>query len=293
VRGVDYANSCPPSTAPDVLNFSVNVAGGSAFEEAGIDVHDVTRMPSFSGTIEPPHIDILVVTNNTTDTTTLEGYADGYQNHLGTRYWTWDTKGASFIGTPTIYNFNTVTEKQGTYTYHLNLMHYFYNRPFWDAPLNTAYIGLLDPVALVEDYRQENGSGPESFRGRTEDRRIENGVLDGDQMQSDWKSVSWGSQSYRSGYNFGVFDTNGNGLVENPTVDDPTTISTTTTEYTPFLVQLSTIIHEMGHGVGIAGHTSDPTCIMYENSINWDRAGHFSNAAQALIMIHNATEVLP
>jgi hypothetical protein len=127
VRGVDYANSCPPSTAPDVLNFSVNVTGGSAFEEAGIDVHDVTRMPSFSGTIEPPHIDILVVTNDTTNTTTLEGYADGYQNHLGTRYWTWDTKGASFIGTPILYNFNSITEKQGTYTYHLNLMHYFYN----------------------------------------------------------------------------------------------------------------------------------------------------------------------
>ena len=56
-----------------VLHFSVDYAAiynqpagtPGAFEEAGIDVHDVTGMPSFSMAREPPNIDILVVTNKT------------------------------------------------------------------------------------------------------------------------------------------------------------------------------------------------------------------------------------
>ena len=72
VRGDNFANSIPISTAPGVLPFSVdyatvyNISGGqNAFEEAGIHVHDVTGMPSFAGPEEPPNIDILVVTNKT------------------------------------------------------------------------------------------------------------------------------------------------------------------------------------------------------------------------------------
>jgi hypothetical protein len=309
VRGDGFANSLPVSTAPDVLDFSVDYATvfglsagtPNAFEEAGIVVHDVTGRLSFVGPTEPPHIDILVVTNNTTETTTIDGYANGWTNHLGSRYWTWDTKGVSYIGIFDTYNLNTATGAQGTYLYHLNLMHYFHNRPYRDditaPPLNSAYVGKLDPVDMVEDYRNENGIGPESFRGRSEDRWIENDILDGDYMMTDWKTVvPAGAESYMAGHEFSTFDTDGDGWVENPTVIDPVAaglISGGTPdsgEYPEPQVQLHTAIHEMGHGVGIVDHTTDPICLMYENSINWNRAGHFSDYAQSQIMIHNKTE---
>jgi hypothetical protein len=290
VRGDNFQNSIPPNTAPDVLNFSVVVPGGSAFENAGMVVHDVTGLLSFSGPAEPPNIDILVVTNNTTETTTIAGYANGYTNHLGSRYWTWDTKGASYIGNFQFYQLNSSTGAQGTYLYHLNLMHYFYNRPYWDNPdaLNESeYLGLLDPLNLVEDYRQENGIGPERIKGKSEDRFDTNGVLDGDHMETDWKSVSWGPESYMMGYEFSCFDADGDGLIENPVVVDAKTISK---EYSAEEVQLHTAIHEMGHAVGIVEHTTDPLCVMYEASQNWDRAGHFCDYAASQIMIHNKTE---
>jgi hypothetical protein len=97
VRGDNFKNSILKNyTDPGVLDFSLNYAtiygvsgGKSAFEEAQIDVHDVTGMPSFLNTAdplwEPPNIDILVVTNDTVNTTTIAGYANGYINHLGTR----------------------------------------------------------------------------------------------------------------------------------------------------------------------------------------------------------------
>jgi len=293
VRGDNFGNSTAPSSAPDILNFSINFAV-NAFEEANITVHDVTGMPSFSGATEPPHIDILVVTNNTTGTNTLEGSADGYVNHDGARYWSWDTKGASYIGTSDTYNIyinpDTGAVKRGTYTYHLNLMHYFLNRPYWDEttnPINSTYVGLLDPLNLVEDYRQENGTGPETSKGQTEDRYRVNGLLDGDRKKTDWRGVLYGSQIYRAGYNFSTFDSDGDGLVENPAVTDSKSISR---EYTLAESQFHTVIHEIGHGVGIAGHTTDPTCVMYGVSNNWDRAGHFSDYARGQIKIHNRTE---
>jgi hypothetical protein len=322
VRGDGYRNSTECRTTDDasepahcnnldVLDFSVDYATvfglpagtPNAFEEAGIVVHDVTGMPSFSEAIEPPHIDILVVTNNTTETTTIAAYANGWTNHLGLRYYTWDTKGASYVGIFDTYNLNVVTGEQGTYTYHLNLMHYFHNRPYWDelsnpdvpggGPLNDSYLGLLDPVDTVEDYRNENGIGPERFRGRSEDRWIENDRLDGDHMWPDWKDISLGAGTYRAGYNFSTFDCDGDGRVENPPLNDPAGLDPSGQdpgEYTAQQVPVHTILHEMGHGVGIADHTTDPLCLMYENSINWNRAGHFSDFAQGQIMIHNKTE---
>jgi hypothetical protein len=291
VRGDNFKNSTPANTAPDVLGFSVAVPGGSAFENAGIVVHDVTGRLSFNGPGEPPNIDILVVTNNTTETTTIAGYANGWTNHLGSRYWTWDTKGASYIGNFQFYQLNSATTEQGTYLYHLNLMHYFYNRPYWNNPdaLNEPeYEDLLDPLNLVEDYRQENGIGPERFKGKTEDRYGDEGNLNGDHMKTDWKThIAPGAESYMAGYDFSCFDADGDGLIENPVVVDAKTILK---EYSAEEVQLHTAIHEMGHAVGIVEHTTDPLCVMYEASQNWDRAGHFCDYAASQIMIHNKTE---
>ena len=78
-----------------VQDFSVDYAAiynqpagtPGAFEEAGIDVHDVTGMASFSKADEPPNIDILVVTNITERDPgddwihTLLGQENGTINH--------------------------------------------------------------------------------------------------------------------------------------------------------------------------------------------------------------------
>jgi hypothetical protein len=296
VRGGGYNNSTNPVLGALSFNIDMLLGEGSftnAFKEAGITVHDVTGLPSFSQAQEPPHIDILVVNNDTVNTTTIIGYANGFTNHLGSRYWTWDTKGASYYGNDTTYSYNSITNSVGgTYTYHLNLMHYFYNRPYWNettTPLNPGYASLLDPLDSVEDYRTENGIGPEVSKGKSEDRHRINGVLDGDLKKTDWQTTSYGTGTYRAGYNFSTFDANGNERVELPVVSNALSIGE---EYTRDEVQRHTIIHEMGHGVGIKNpeHTDDPTCVMYSNSNNWDRAGHFSADARAQIIIHNKSE---
>jgi hypothetical protein len=323
VRGDNFANSLPPNTMPNVLAFSMAVPGGNAFENAGIVVHDVTGLPTFSGATEPPFLDIAVVTNETAKTDTRApggGVEDGFLNHIASldspRFWTWDAKGDSCIGTATAYaqEIDTTTGQvicTGTRLYHLNLFHYFFNRPYQDevtghkrcgstllltGTLNPSYQGKLDPLAKVEDFRTENGLGPERQSGTNEDRFIKNGLLDGDCKQTDWKGRGYGSQPYQVGYQVSVFDVEGDGLVENPPIADPLTPATSK-EYTLDQVQIHTAVHEAGHAVGICPfpgatgdnrcHTTDPTDVMANHSNNWDRAGSFSALSRSLILIHN------
>jgi hypothetical protein len=320
VRGKDFANSIPPNTTSGVLPFSVDYAAvygkptgtPDAFEEAGIDVHDVTIMPSFSQATDPPNIDILVVTNKTDKNAnglidTLVGLENGYINHpssLLPRYWTWDLKGASYIGNANDYAIfedpQTGVQKRGTETYHLCLMHYFLNRPYLEDTDNTSACSQgetnkLDKLGNVEDFYKENGTNPPDRKGnKREDRCISNSMLDGDRMNPNWKQVKWGVEEYQAGVKYSAFDADADGRVENPIVTNPAGLDTggqDPGEYTPEQVQLHTVLHEMGHAVGMdEQHTSDSDCLMYEESINWDRAGHFSPAARSQILIHNKTE---
>jgi hypothetical protein len=307
VRGDNFKNSIPASTTVNVLNFSVSVPGGSAFEEARIAVHDVTGMLSFIGPTEPPNIDILVVENVTHTTVNEKRDDNGYIDQCGAaRCWSWDYKGVSYSGQTDVYSYDPTVDKKGTFLYHLNLMHYVYNRPYRDevidinypgwsiyqTPLNYPnYVNLLDPVDLVEDVCLENGIGPESIRQCKENifRKDQRTVLDGDHMMTGWSSNPQyvGAESYEVGYDFSVFDADGDGLVENPPVADALTI---TKEYTKDWLQLHTTIHEMGHGTGIYLELYDEDCVMDEATLNWDRAGHFSDFARSLILIHNQTE---
>ena len=187
VRGDNFSNSLIKSyttQAGAVLPFSVDYAGIygvqgglSAFEEAGLTVHDVTGMASFVRVAEPlwepPNIDIVVVTNKTEPNATgfIEllglGTVDGYTNHpypSVPRYWTWDTKGASGIGDSQFY---AVTAARKTETYHLNMMHYVFNRPYLNEvqPTNSPcyselYNAKLDPLSNMEDRYLENGTNP-------------------------------------------------------------------------------------------------------------------------------------
>ena len=99
------------------------------------------------------------------------------------------------------------------------------------------------------------------------------------------------------GHQYSVFDADGDGYVENPIVENPNDLTPghlDALEYTPEQFELHTWLHEMGHAVGMSElHTADPTCLMYQESIDWKRAGHFSPVAQSEILIHNKTELVP
>ena len=313
VRGVNFSNSLPPN--PNALPFSLATPGGNAFEEAGIAVHDVTELALFSGPSEPPFLDMLVVTNKTDTTNTLTGSTNGLTNHLISeccpRNWTWDTKGASHIGTATDYSIfvsSAGVETRATEVYHLNLMHYIFNRPYLDEStgagqcssgglLNPGYAGVLDPIELVEDFRKENNLGPERTKGVSEDRFISNNSLDGDQKLGSWGEPTYGDpvlEPFKIGCQTSVFDADGDGLVENPPITDPLqelNVAGGAREYTPEEVQTHTILHEMGHAVGMPPeHTSDPADLMYQNSPDWDRAGHFGSLSRSQILIHNTND---
>jgi hypothetical protein len=324
VRGDGYLNSteCGPSSTnkplycsdTDILTFTIGLLGGetsftNAFEHAGIAVHDVTGMPSFyayDGTneatryVEPPNIDILVMKNETSTTDTIIGSANGFINLVAVRYWTWDTKGAAYFGDANSYhiwvNQTTGTISRGAYTYHLNLMHYFYNRPYFDVVssdglyvANSVYNGLLDPQSLVEDRILENGALEITRKTSTnEDNNPADGKMRGDHMKTDWWLKSAG-RTYRTGYNFSTFDADADGLVELPVVADAKQIIK---EYTPLKVQRQTIMHEMGHAAGIRNpeHPCEVPNVMCVPVVDWEKAGSFSVAGQQQLLIHNKTE---
>jgi hypothetical protein len=339
VRGDNFQNSLIktyttqnfPLSDADVLPFSLDYATiynrpagtPNAFEEAEIKLWDVTGMPSFvdigDPSWEPPHIDILVVTNKTEKRDdglieTILGLENGFINHpssLKPRYWTWDLGGASYIGNAEFYaifhDAATNVTKRGTEIYHLCKMHYIWNRPYMEDtdPGSSCAAGFsdrLDHLDSVEDYYKENGINPPDSKGKNKEDRCITGddppVLNGDRMKPSWKTDPlWGAEEWKAGYNYSSFDADGDGNVENPIVEDPIHLDPNELdafyENTPAQLQLHTVLHEMGHAVGMSElHTADPLCLMYQESINWRRAGHFSDIARSEILIHNKTELI-
>jgi len=119
-------------------------------------------------------------------------------------------------------------------------------------------------------------------------------------MMTGWTSHTYGAESFNAGYQFSVFDADGDGLLEWPVVTDPlgildpvkqdVDVNGKAIEYTPAWLQIHTTIHESGHGTGINLHSYDHTCVMDDQNLTWDRAGHFSDLVRGLILIHNQTE---
>jgi hypothetical protein len=345
VRGDGYKNSrdCAPDnpnrntlnycTDVYILSFTVGQLPNessfvNAFEEASVKVHDMTGMPSFSPPLgtqpwdaasynyDPPHIDVLVVTNNTTGTNTPTQSYDGYVGKTPStvRQWTWDEKGYSYFGNSITYDYyrdestTPPTIKRGTVSMHKNLMHYFYNKPYREGMsdighvANSGYDGILDPLSSVEDKISEDGTLQVTRQDATNEDKDRDSKLKGDFYKTDWMNTSYSSQYcsgqiYCKGYHFSVFDADGNGKVELPVltdaqIQDLLNTGNTIRQYSKEEVQRHTVIHEMGHGVGISNpeHPSDNTDVMYVPVIDWNRAGHFSPAARQQIRIHNRTE---
>jgi hypothetical protein len=177
-------------------------------------------------------------------------------------------------------------------------MHYFYNRPYKDITAtssterpNTDYPALLDPISRVEDTKVENGAlntGSSNEDRPDPETQTTDGKLRGDHITTTWKNRAYDTtgKPYNKGWHLSTFDANRNGKVELPLVSNSQNIPR---EYTPAEVQRHTVIHEMGHAVGIRNpeHTSDPRCVMYMNSNDWNRAGRFITDALNQIIIHN------
>ena len=324
VRGDYYKNSvCLTTGNPDVLDFTLVVSTpivndsdtGNAFENAGIDVHDVTTYEYFCQ--EPPNIDVLVVTNKALEYgvpfETLVGTKYGLIQHPSPNYprwWLWDLKGASFVGDRWTYAIDSNSGRQATETYHSSLMNYIYNRPYFNETnpdwyksdknycfYNTADSEIkLDPLDHVEDYIQENGSIVDREGGNTEDRCIQkNGQIDGDRfMDVVWKDRYYGQRLFHVGYDFSVFDADADGYVELPQVDTINEVMALVQgelnpgEYYPLQVQTQTIMHEIGHALGVSvNHVADQTCVMYVPVLDWSHARHYCPEAIGQFFIHN------
>jgi predicted Zn-dependent protease len=214
-------------------------------------------------------------------------------------------------------NTTTGIVSRGAYTYHLNLMNYFNNRPYWDSTnsigayiANTPeYSGILDSQSLVEDTKIEDGSLQKTTKTATnEDSSPTDTKLKGDHVKlgkdplnpsgtdsnyPHWKQKTVvGSPWYKKGYAFSTFDADGDGYVELPVVSDarqlrnnPATIK----EYNPLHVQRQTIVHEMGHAVGIKNpeHPCETQNVMCIPVQNWDLSDKFSVSGMSQIIIHN------
>ncbi|MBI3248640.1 MAG: SBBP repeat-containing protein [Deltaproteobacteria bacterium] len=229
---------------------------GTAFsEDAGLEVHGCDAAVSAG----EAHLDAVEVANDQTGT--YQG-ADGHINKRGVRDWIWDTKGASGQGDATTYG--------SPVTYQLPLDDYFADRPYVDgAPQD----GQLNPVtaAAVEDG---NDNAVLDIRKGLNEDKIKNGNLDGDQFVPG-----------RFDQALSALDLDHDGMVELPVVNLPSQIDGQF-EYSKAQVVMSTITHEVGHALGLT-HNQDATCLMYEQSPNWSRAGCLSPSSKAEIQIHN------
>ena len=118
----------------------------------------------------------------------------------------------------------------------------------------------------------------------------------------EYNNLSAGANSWETGYDFSYFDMDGDGYVELPLLETPEAIQAlkdgsntyiiggTTysfVEYTEPHVQRHTIIHEIGHALGVVGHPDNPNCVLHKDSVDWDRAGYFGGTARQRLFVNN------
>jgi hypothetical protein len=242
-------------------------------------------------------------------------------NVLGTRHWSWSTKGLG-----------KKAKKYGSYgpadILKIPLDHYFNDNPYekgtvwdqgaWRYPDTSA--GSVDmtlaPLKMCEDYRDAAepqdgwtdvdlgillGNGP---NGRWDgDKRIpvdpgciKNCRLDPNSLGYPDSTVCIDTECYGDWTEEGrlnPFDIDNNGYVELPPASDPDADNSDKQHdhlgkpYDKARVLQHTITHEIIHVLGGPKHSKVSTCVMYEFSNNWKRDDYLSDWYRSRLEIHN------
>jgi len=248
---------------------------GTALSAVGIDVHvlDLAVTP-----IPPAENITPVLVRNLF---TSFGLEDGHINKRGVRDWSWDTKGSASIGTGSGPGIASLYQVPLDFYMDANLR----DRPYRDGNRDgiTGRNDRLDPIAAVEDAN-DNGVGPESIKGKSEDSLVINAILDNDVYVAG-----------RFDQHLSPFDIDNNGFVELPVASNPVSCTAPNTpvgcidrnfEYTKAHVLKHSITHELVHALG-ALHDADANSLMYEYSTSWSRDGNLSTVAKSQIIVIN------
>jgi len=245
---------------------------GEAYHKLGIDVHALSDGLIYQANLDRAHnIDTATVELNEFTYAGEDGHI--YRRNAGD--WSFKTLGyATWAADPSL----SYGSRCRLYKETLN---YFYedkthrdgetlNQPDGDmrklADWNAEGNNSLDPLNVREDAN-------------------DNGVLDGGEdktkdgkIQGDYP-VRGMTDLWSYTEELSPFDVNKNGLMELPLGSSD--------EYHIWQVIKHVATHELGHNIGIKIHTSDPNCVMFEQSNNFLRDGYFSPDAAVLIQIHN------
>jgi protocatechuate 3,4-dioxygenase beta subunit len=268
---------------------------GDAFRSIGVQVWDVAASTndnpggSFSATTVFPIRSLADPTKPMLDLATVvydaQNCAGGatcdHTSKLGVRQWQFPTMGFSTFGSATTYGAARVFAK--------SVKGYFTDRPYLHQenlpgtylPLaTTGGVPMLAPITLVCD----RGSGGSDNGIANSGECTTAGTLGGDVFVPGAFNAS-----------VSAMDANNDGCVELPFVGDPTTLTPCNRAAASALAPQATIqqvvgsvaTHELGHATGVNTHTTDSTDLMYQYTINWTRANHFSSTAAGLVQIHN------
>ena len=278
--------------------------------------------------IPPPHINVLLARHDRA-TAKVKGSDDpaghivdrvsdppGPGNAMGSRDWSWSTKGYS--------RWNRSTKQYGiAISLAIPLDNYFNDKPYlkgtvWDETLGTSggwraptSADLkLEPLSRTEDPED---SGHFLWDPIAEQYRYDgyaygaprNGQWDGDRRLLDKNEWYVDANAGNDKLQLSPLDIDNNGYIELPPAIDPYADNSSNqyatydpvqgwiNPYTKAWVLMHTITHEIVHALGGYEHSPFPNCLMHEYSYDYRRQDYISDWYRAKLIVHNKLRELP
>jgi hypothetical protein len=265
-------------------------AFGTALMNIGVDVH-IKRAEVAEGqaeTVGEENIDVLVMTNDTTET---NGTETGHiLKTIAKRSWLTGTLGDCPVGDGTGLGPVIDPDQDPCRTFAIAIGYWYNDKPYRDGGLNTSLPGadqngFLDAINNRDRVEDKDDDG---VRDGGENSIQNDAVLDGDV----YLRVSIAAGNYEAG-NSSTYDIDMDGLIELPTLFGPDDLATAK-EYTQPHTFKTILTHEAIHGLGV-GHTQVGTCLMFANVNELDKDGILSPDAIRDLDIFNGrpAPVLP